>query len=153
MDKLSLRDILDDPALRNAFIKDTGIKKSSLEDLLKGGQMETLAEYLADDYTIFYYSTEIGHCEIIAWQGYYFSGSEWDPLDGPFMTLDLAINPLRCILECGDDNDTDSATHTVESKLPDSLTFEIIRRLVSVGDHVEVNGVKYRRTDSGYASS
>ena len=69
---------------------------------------------------------------------------------GPFQTLDEALDPIRYLLECGDEIDTESATHIVDSKWPDKQTFEVIRRIVSVGDCVEVNGVKYRRSESGY---
>jgi hypothetical protein len=69
------------------------------------------------------------------------------------MTLDAALDPIRYLLECGDEVDTESATHIVDSKWPDKQTFEVIRRIVSVGDVVEVNGVKYRRTQEGYVSA
>jgi hypothetical protein len=34
--------------------------------------------------------------------------------------------------------------------LSDEETFKVIAKLVSIKDVVEVNGVKYRRTKSGY---
>lgn len=151
MGKLSMIEVLNDPLIRDEFIKDAGIKRSHLEDILRMKDTETLISCLADDHTVFSYATESGYCEVIAWRGYYFSGSEWDPLDGPFESLDKALDPLRYLLECGDEVDTDSATHNVSSRLPDEDTFRIIHKLVSLGDVVEVNGTKYRRSDSGYA--
>jgi hypothetical protein len=150
MAKLNFKSLMRNPQLRARFIKDAGLKKAELDDYLEAEDMETPISYLTDDHEVFNYSTENGYCRIIGWQGYYFSGSEWDPLDGPFETLDKALDPLRYLLEVGDDIDTDSATHTVNSKLPDKDTFAIIERLIAVDDIVKVNDAEYRRTESGY---
>lgn len=146
----TLEELMRNAELRAHFIADTGITGADLEDDLKNGAFSDLLSYLKDQFESFRYSTENGHCEVIEWRGYYFSGSEWEELTGPFQTLDEALDPIRYLLECGDEVDTDSATHIVDSKWPDKQTFEVIRRIVSVGDFVEVNGVKYRRTDKGY---
>ena len=150
MSKSTFDSLMKNAELRAHFIVDTGITDKDLEDALKSGAVSDLLFNLKDHFENFRYSTENGHCEVIDWRGYYFSGSEWEELTGPFQTLDEALDPIRYLLECGDVFDTESAEHTVESKLPDNQTFEIIRRLVSVDDFVEVNGVKYRRTKSGY---
>jgi hypothetical protein len=142
---------MNDPLLRAYFIEDTKIAKTRLRDALKDGNGCDLIDYLKDDYTAFRYSTDNGDCEVIEWRGYYFSESEWDSRTGPHKTLNEALEPIRYLLECGDDIDTESATHIVDSKWPDKQTFEVIRRIVSVGDVVEVNGVKYNRTKEGYA--
>ena len=144
---------MDDAELRSHLIKDAGITEGYLRDALKDDTISDLLFNLKEQFEIFNYSTDNGHCEVIKWRGYYFSGSEWEELTGPFLTLDEALDPIRYLLECGDECDTESAEHTVESKLPDNQTFEIIRRLVSVDDFVEVNGVKYLRTESGYATA
>jgi hypothetical protein len=137
--------------LRAHFIKDVGITEANLRDTLRHDAVSDLIGYLKDDFEAFSYATENGHCEVIEWRGYYFSGSEWDELSGPYLTLDAALDPIRYLLECGDEVDTESATHIVDSKWPDKQTFEVIRRIVSVGDVVEVNGVKYRRNSNGYS--
>jgi hypothetical protein len=139
--------------LRAHFIKDVGINEADLRDTLRHDAVSDLIGYLKDEFQAFSYATENGGCEVIEWRGYYFSGSEWDELSGPYMTLDAALDPIRYLLECGDEVDTESATHIVDSKWPDKQTFEVIRRIVSVGDVVEVNGVKYRRTQEGYVSA
>jgi hypothetical protein len=136
--------------LRTHFIKDVGVNEDYLRDALRDEAISDLIGYLKDDFEVFRYATENGHCEVIEWRGYYFSGSEWEELAGPFQTLDEALDPIRYLLECGDEVDTESATHIVDSKWPDKQTFEAIRRLVSIDDFVEVNGAKYRRTKSGY---
>jgi hypothetical protein len=136
--------------LRAHFIADAGITDEDLRDALKDDTVSDLLFNLKERFEAFRYATENGHCEVIDWRGYYFSGSEWDELSGPYLTLDAALDPIRYLLECGDECDTGSATHTVESKWPDIQTFQIIRRLVSVDDTVEVNGTKYRRTKTGY---
>ncbi len=150
MSKSTFGTLMKNAELRAHFIEDTGITDKELEDALKSGAVSDLLFNLKDHFENFRYSTENGHCEVIEWRGYYFSGSEWEELTGPFQTLDEALDPIRYLLECGDECDTESATHIVDSKWPDKQTFEIIRRIVSVGDCVEVNGVKYRRTESGY---
>ena len=127
--------------MRAHFISDTGVSSANLRDALKDDDVSDLILYLQDKHEVFRYSTDYGHCEVIEWRGYYFSGSEWEELTGPFQTLDEALDPIRYLLECGDECDTESAEHTVESKLPDNQTFEIIRRLVSVEDIVEVNDI------------
>jgi hypothetical protein len=137
--------------LRTHFIKDVGINEANLRDTLRDDAVSDLIGYLKDDFQTFSYATENGGCEVIEWRGYYFSGSEWDELSGPYLTLDAALDPIRYLLECGDEVDTESATHIVDSKWPDKQTFEVIRRIVSVGDVVEVNGVKYRRNSNGYS--
>jgi hypothetical protein len=137
--------------LRAHFIKDVGITEANLRDTLRHDAVSDLIGYLKDDFEAFSYATENGHCEVIEWRGYYFSGSEWDELSGPYLTLDAALDPIRYLLECGDEVDTESATHIVDSKWPDKQTFEVIRRIVSEGDVVEVNGVKYRRNSNGYS--
>ena len=139
--------------LRTHFIKDVGINEANIRDTLRNDAVSDLIVYLTDEFQAFSYATENGGCEVIEWRGYYFSGSEWDALSGPHLTLDAALDPIRYLLECGDEVDTESATHIVDSKWPDKQTFEIIRRIVSVGDVVEVNGVKYRRTNTGYVSA
>ena len=151
MTRLSFKDLMKNAELRAHFITDTGITDEDLRDALKDDAVSDLLFNLKEHFEIFRYSTENGHCEVIEWRGYYFSGSEWEELTGPFQTLDEALDPIRYLLECGDECDTESATHIVDSKWPDKQTFEVIRRIVSVGDCVEVNGVKYRRTESGYA--
>ena len=146
----TFKELMVEPEMRAHFISDTGVSSANLRDALKDDDVSNLILYLQDKHEVFRYSTDNGHCEVIEWRGYYFSGSEWEELTGPFQTLDEALDPIRYLLECGDECDTESAEHTVESKLPDNQTFEIIRRLVSVDDTVEVNGDKYRRTKSGY---
>lgn len=146
----TLKELLEDPTMKDHFIKDTGISKTRLLRLLKAGDDYSLIYELREDYTVFSYSTENGDCEVIDWRGHYFSQSEWDPLTGPYLSLDEALEPIRYLLECGDQNDTDSVTHTVYSSWPDKQTLEIIRGLVSVGDVVKVNGVECRRAQSGY---
>lgn len=137
-------------SLRALFKADTGISNSKLDDALSGDDIPGLVSYLEDDHKVFGYATEFGHCEVIEWRGHYFSGSEWDEPTGPFSSLEEALEPIRYLLECGDENDTDSASHSVESKLGDMETFKVIAKLVSIDDVVEVNGVMYRRTESGY---
>ena len=150
MSKPTFDTLMKNAELRAHFIADTDTTDADLRDALKDDGISDLLFNLKEHFESFRYSTENGHCEVIEWRGYYFSGSEWEELTGPFQTLDEALNPIRYLLECGDECDTESAEHTVESKLPDNQTFEIIRRLVSVEDTVEVNCVKYRRTKTGY---
>ncbi len=150
MPKLSFKDLMENAELRAHFIIDAETTEEDLRDALNDDALSDLLFNLKDQFESFRYSTENGHCEIVEWRGYYFSGSEWEELTGPFQTLDEALDPIRYLLECGDEVDTESATHIVDSKWPDKQTFEVIRRIVSVGDCVEVNGVKYRRTESGY---
>lgn len=150
MPKLSFKDLMENAELRAHFITDAETTEEDLGDALKDETVSDLLFNLKEHFEVFNYATENGHCEVIEWRGYYFSGSEWEELTGPFQTLDEALDPIRYLLECGDEIDTESATHIVDSKWPDKQTFEIIRRIVSVGDLVEVNGVKYRRTESGY---
>ena len=152
MSKISLKDLLNDSELRKYLMKDTGISSRLLNELLDANDDETLISYLESP-EIFQYSTEQGSCEILRWRGHYFSKSDWDDFAGPFSSLDEALNPIRYLLECGDENDTDSASHSVESKLADQETFAVIKKLVSVGDVVEVNGVKYQRGNSGYTAN
>jgi hypothetical protein len=150
MSKISLQDLMKDSELRKHFIKDTGISARLLKTLLDDNDAESLVSYL-DSPEIFRYYTEQGSCEVLSWKGYFFSKSEWDDFAGPFNSLDKALDPIRYLLECGDECDTDAATHWVESKLTDQQTFAVIKKLVSVGDVVEVNGVKYRRKKNGYS--
>ena len=150
MSKPTFDTLMKNAELRAHFIADTDTTDADLRDALKDDGISDLLFNLKEHFESFRSSTENGHCEVIEWRGYYFSGSEWEELTGPFQTLDEALNPIRYLLECGDECDTESAEHTVESKLPDNQTFEIIRRLVSVEDTVEVNCVKYRRTKTGY---
>lgn len=150
MPKLSFKDLMENAGLRAHFITDAETTEEDLRDALNDDALSDLLFNLKDQFESFRYSTENGHCEIVEWRGYYFSGSEWEELTGPFQTLDEALDPIRYLLECGDEVDTESATHIVDSKWPEKQTFEVIRRIVSVGDCVEVNGVKYRRSDKGY---
>jgi hypothetical protein len=150
MPKLSFKDLMENAELRAHFITDAETTDEDLRDALKDDTISDLLFNLKEHFEVFNYATENGHCEVIEWRGYYFSGSEWEELTGPFQTLDEALDPIRYLLECGDEIDTESATHIVDSKWQDKQTFEVIRRIVSVGDCVEVNGVKYRRTESGY---
>lgn len=147
----TFKELMDDPQLRAHYIKDTGISKARLLRSLKADDEFSLIYELREDFTVFSYSTENGDCEVIDWRGHYFSKSEWDPLTGPYPTLDEALEPIRYLLQCGDQCDTDSVSHTVYSMWPNKQTLEIIQSLVSVGDVVQVNGTKYRRTESGYA--
>ena len=147
----TFKELMDDAELRAHFITDTGITDEDLRGALNDDAVSDLLFNLKEHFEIFRYSTENGHCEVIEWRGYYFSGSEWEELTGPFLTLDEALDPIRYLIECGDEVDTESATHIVDSKWPAKQTFEVIRRIVSVDDTVEVNGTKYRRTKTGYA--
>ena len=141
---------MENAELRAHFITDAETTDEDLRDALKDDALSDLLFNLKERFEVFNYATENGHCEVIEWRGYWFSGSEWEELTGPFQTLDEALDPIRYMLECGDEVDTESATHIVDSKWPNKQTFEVIRRIVSVGDCVEVNGVKYRRSDKGY---
>lgn len=150
MPKLSFKDLMENAELRAHFITDADTTDEDLKDALKDDTISDLLFNLKERFEAFNYATENGHCEVIEWRGYWFSGSEWEELTGPFQTLDEALDPIRYLLECGDEVDTESATHIVDSKWPDKQIFEVIRRIVSVGDCVEVNGTKYRRIESGY---
>ena len=136
--------------LRAHFITDTGITDEDLRGALKDDAVSDLLFNLKEHFEIFRYSTENGHCEVIEWRGYYFSGSEWEELTGPFQTLDEALDPIGYLLECGDEVDTESATHIVDSKWPDKQTFEVIRRIVSIDDTNRIYGrlVVYSRKDT-----
>ena len=147
----TFKDLMNDAELRAHLIKDADISKEDLRDALNDDYVSDILFNLKEKFEVFNYTTENGHCEVIEWRGYYFSGSEWDELSGPYLTLDAALDPIRYLLECGDEVDTESATHIVDSKWPDKQTFEVIRRIVSVDDTVEVNGVKYRRKSNGYS--
>ncbi len=149
----TLGELMKNAELRAHFIADAGITDEDLRDALNDEYFSGILFNLKEKFEAFSYATENGHCEVIEWRGYYFSGSEWDALSGPHLTLDAALDPIRYLLECGDEVDTESATHIVDSKWPDKQTFEVIRRIVSVGDVVEVNGVKYRRTKEGYIAA
>lgn len=149
MGKISLKDLLTDSELRKQFMKDSGTSSRLLNELLDANDDETLISYLESP-EIFRYFTEQGSCEVLCWRSYFFSKSDWDDFAGPFSSLDEALDPIRYLLECGDECDTDSASHSVESKLTDQETFALISKLISVGDVVEVNGVKHRRTRNGY---
>lgn len=151
MSIISLKYLLKDPSLRKQFMADAAISSRLLKELLDENDEETLISYLESP-EIFRYFTEQGSCEILRWRSYYFSKSDWDNFAGPFSSLDEALDPIRYLLECGDESDTDSASHSVESKLTDQETFALISKLVSVGDVVEVNGVKYQRGISGYSA-
>jgi hypothetical protein len=150
MSKINLKDLLTDSELRKDFMEDSGISSRPLNELLDANDDETLISYLESP-EIFRYFTEQGSCEVLRWRSYFFSKSDWDEFAGPFSSLDEALGPIRYLLECGDECDTDSASHSVESKLTDQETFAIIRKLVSVGDIVEVNGTKHRRNSNGYS--
>lgn len=130
-------------------MKDTAISSWLLDELLDANDEEALISYL-ESAEIFRYFTEQGGCEVLRWRSYFFSKSDWDDFAGPFSSLDEALDPIRYLLECGDECDTDSASHSIESKLADQETFSLISKLVSVGDVVEVNGVRYQRGISGY---
>ncbi len=149
MGKISLKDLLTDSELRKQFMKDSGTSSRLLNELLDANDDETLISYLESP-EIFRYFTEQGSCEVLRWRSYYFSKSDWDDFAGPFSSLDEALDPIRYLLECGDECDTNSASHSVKSKLTDQETFSVIKKLVSLGDTVEVNGVKHRRTRNGY---
>ena len=151
-ERTTLEELMKNAELRAHFIADACITDEDLLDALKNDTISDLLFNLKERFEAFRYATENGHCEVIEWRGYYFSGSEWDELSGPYLTLDAALEPIRYLLECGDEVDTESATHIVDSKWPDKQTFEVIRKIVSVDDTVEVNGTKYRRTDKGYAA-
>ena len=150
MPKLSFKDLMENAELRAHFIIDAETTEEDLRDALNDDALSDLLFNLKDQFESFRYSTENGHCEIVEWRGYYFSGSEREELTGPFQTLDEALDPIRYLLEYGDECDTESATDIVENKWPKKQTFEIIRRTVSIGDCVEVNGVKHRGSDNGY---
>lgn len=145
-----LQALQSDDELRNQFVAETGISKACLENALQDGDIGLVVCYLHPAHTVFDYSTENGSTRVICWRGYYFSESEWVELAGPFSSLEEALEPIRYLLECGDENDTYSASHSVESKLAEHETFKVIAKLVSINDVVEVNGVMYRRTKSGY---
>lgn len=146
----TFKDLMANSVLRALFKDETGISDAKLDDALSGDDIPGLVSYLEDDHEVFGYATEFGHCEVIEWRGHYFSGSEWDEPTGPFVSLEEALDPIRYLLECGDENETDTASHLVRSKLGDQMTFKVIAKLVSVNDVVEVNGTMYRRTESGY---
>ena len=152
MNQLTFEELMDNAELRAHLIKDAGISEEDLQDALNDDYVSDILFNLKEKFEVFRYATENGHCEVIEWRGYYFSGSEWEELAGPFQTLDEALDPIRYLLECGDEVDTESATHIVDSKWPDKQTFEVIRKIVSVGDVVEVKGVKYRRSNSEYTA-
>jgi len=145
-----LQDLRTNPELRNQFVADTGTLQAHLEEALIDGDLGAIICLLEDKHTVFYYATENGSCTVVKWREYNFSESEWDDLAGPFSSLQEALDPIRYLLEYGDDCDTDSADHSVESKLAEEETFKVIAKLVSINDVVEVNRVKYRRTKSGY---
>jgi hypothetical protein len=145
-----LEELRTNSELRNQFIIDTGIRTDDLEDTLSDGDLGLIVCYLEDTHALFHYATENGSCTVVSWRGYFFSESEWDDLAGPFSSLEEALDPIRYLLEYGDDCDTDSVSHSVENKLADEETFKVIAKLASIKDVVEVNGVKYHRTKSGY---
>jgi len=150
MNQLTFEELMDNAERRAHLIKDADISDEDLQDALNDEYVSDILFNLKEQFEVFNYATENGHCEVIEWRGYYFSGSEWDELSGPYLTLDAVLDPIRYLLECGDEVDTDSATHIVDSKWPDKQTFEVIRRIVSVDDTVKVNGTKYRRSKTGY---
>ena len=115
MPKISFKDLMKNAELRAHFISDAETTDKDLKDALQDDTVSDLLFNLKEQFEVFNYATENGHCELIEWRGYYFSGSEWEELTGPFQTLDEALDPIRYLLECGDEVDTESATHIVDS--------------------------------------
>ena len=69
MSKPTFDTLMNNAELRAHFITDTGITDEDLRDALKDEAISDLIGYLKDEFEVFNYATENGHCEVIEWRG------------------------------------------------------------------------------------
>lgn len=96
------------------------------------------------------YDSEGGAFGVNLIAGKYYSFSDWDPDDDPFDSVEEACSASPELWAFGDEVDTASATHHLQSMLPDDQALRIVRRLVSIGDTLVLNGRPFRRSVEGY---
>ncbi len=149
---IDFKQLLSDPRLLKLFQGQSDLDDEALEDMLTENDPSTFWQWLQPEETLVVHHTE-GAGEtcfgVYAWGGLFFAhdDSRIDSLEGPFNTPEDAASRVGQ-LSLAEFADTWGIIFEVHSTLPAKQALSIIAHLITEGETLSLNGVKFRRETS-----
>lgn len=149
---IDFKKLLSDPRLLKLFRGQSGLDDEALDDMLTENDPSTFWQWLQPEETLVVHHAE-GAGEtcfgVYAWGGLFFAHDEsrTDSLEGPFNTPEDAASRVDQ-LSLAEFADTWGIIFEVHSTLPAKQALSIIAHLITEGETLSLNGVKFRRETS-----
>lgn len=151
---VDFKQLLSDQKLFDLFRKQSELDDAELEEMLAENDPSIFWQWLKAEETLVVYHAEgagVTRFGVYGWGGLFFAhdDSRTDSLEGPFNSPeDAALRVDQ--LSLASFADTWGLDFEVHSTLPANQALGIISQLISEGETLSLNGVKYRREASGY---
>lgn len=150
---INFRKLLHDPKLSELFQRQSGLDNEVLEECLEENDPSMFWQFLELEEILVVHHRE-GADEscfgVYGWGGLYFSWDKsQDLLAGPFTSPEVSASKVSQ-LSLAELNDTEGLKFEVRSSLPTHQALDLIGKLISEGETLELNEVTYRHEALGY---
>ena len=151
--EIDFKKLLSDPRLLVLFQSQSGLDNEALKEYMDENDPSMLWQLLKPEEILVVHHRE-GAGEscfgVYGWGGLYFSWDEsQDLLAGPFTCPKVSASKVSQ-LSLAELNDTEGLKFEVRSILPTHQALDLIGKLISEGETLELNEVAYRHEASGY---
>ena len=151
--EIDFKKLLSDPRLLVLFQSQSGLDNEALKEYMDENDPSMLWQLLKPEEILVVHHRE-GAGEscfgVYGWGGLYFSWDEsQDLLAGPFTCPKVSASKVSQ-LSLAELNDTEGLKFEVRSILPTHQALDLIGKLISEGETLELNEVAYRREPEGY---
>lgn len=151
---IDFKQLLSDQRLFELFRKQSELDDEELEEIFAENDPSTFWQWLKAEETLVVHHAEgagVTRFGVYGWGGLFFAhdDSRTDSLEGPFVSPEEAALKVDQ-LSLAKFADTWGIFFEVHSTLPANQALGIISQLISKGETLSLNGVKYRREVSGY---
>lgn len=151
--EIDFKKLLSDPRLLVLFQSQSGLDNEALKEYMDENDPSMLWQFLKlEEVLVVHHREGAGEScfGVYGWGGLYFSWDEsQDLLDGPFTSPDVSASKVSQ-LSLAELNDTEGLKFEVRSSLPTHQALDLIRKLISEGETLELNEVAYRHEALGY---
>jgi hypothetical protein len=146
------KQLLSEPRLLKLFQGQSGLDAEEVREMLAENDPSTFWQWLKPEETLVVHHAEgadVTRFGVYAWGGFFFAhdDSRIDSLEGPFNTPEDAASRVDQ-LSLAAFADTWGIAFEVHSTLPTPQALSIIPELISKGETLSLNGVKFRRETS-----
>lgn len=151
--EIDFKKLLSDPRLLVLFQSQSGLDNEALKEYMDENEPSMLWQFLElEEVLVVHHREGAGEScfGVYGWGGLYFSWDEsQDLLAGPFTCPKVSASKVSQ-LSLAELNDTEGLKFEVRSILPTHQALDLIGKLISEGETLELNEVAYRHEASGY---
>lgn len=151
--EIDFKKLLSDPRLLVLFQSQSGLDNEALKEYMDENDPSMLWQFLKlEEVLVVHHREGAGEScfGVYGWGGLYFSWDEsQDLLAGPFTSPEVSASKVSQ-LSLAELNDTEGLKFEVRSSLPIHQALDLIGKLISEGETLELNEVTYRHEALGY---